>query len=136
MLLVCIRYVTIFITYYILQFQNMPIKVRVFDSARTHDEAREKVCAVCINLWGSKAVRRVSEVVERMIQQRVLEGYTPITCSFPLTSVSGASTCCTRLRRAGKWSSSCQQVMIVSCQDIQEHLREKSAPACGVIWQD
>ena len=48
-----------------------------------HDEARERVCAVCTNLWGYKAVRKVSLKEEELIQQTVLESYSSANTFFP-----------------------------------------------------
>lgn len=52
-------------------------------AAMGHDEARERVCAVCTNLWGYKAVRKVSLKEEELIQQKVLENYSSSNTFFP-----------------------------------------------------
>ena len=49
----------------------------------THEEARMKVCAVCTNLWGYKAARKVTPEEENLIQQDVLEVYTSCNMFFP-----------------------------------------------------
>ena len=53
------------------------------ESARSHEEGRNLVCAVCTNLWGKKAVRTVSEKEERLIQQNVMGSYTSSNTFFP-----------------------------------------------------
>ena len=53
------------------------------ESARSHEEGRNLLCAVCSNLWGKKAVRNVSEKEERLIQQNVLGSYTSSNTFFP-----------------------------------------------------
>lgn len=111
----------------------MPRKVRVFDSARTHDEAREKVCAVCINLWGTKAVRRVSEVEERLIQQHVLEGYTPINMFFP----SGICVRCIHLLHQVKEGREVELKLPASYDcELPRHTRASEGEVCTCRWCD
>ena len=51
--------------------------------ALTHDEARLKVCAVCTNQWGNKAVRRVNEKEETLIKLHILQNYSSENMYFP-----------------------------------------------------
>ena len=52
-------------------------------SCLTHDEAREKVCAVCTNQFGLKAARKVTESEEKLMKQNVLRMYSSINTLFP-----------------------------------------------------
>ena len=49
----------------------------------THDEARIKVCAVCTNQWGDKAVRRVNQKEETLIKLHILQNYSSENMYFP-----------------------------------------------------
>ena len=48
-----------------------------------HYEARMKVCAVCTNQWGDKAVRRVNEKEETLIKLHILSTYSSENMFFP-----------------------------------------------------
>ena len=65
----------------------------------SHDENRQKVCAVCTNLWGNRAVRKVSDQEEKLIQEKILSVYSPANIFFP----SGiCKRCIHHLRMLGK----------------------------------
>ena len=52
-------------------------------SPLSRDENRQKVCAVCTNLWGNGAVRKVSDQEEKLIQEKILNVYSVTNIFFP-----------------------------------------------------
>ena len=102
----------------------------------THEEARMKVCAVCTNLWGYKAARKVTPEEEKLIQQDVLEVYTSCNMFFP----SGICVRCIHLliqvKRTrggtGMWSSNCQRTIFASQPERQDPQMERFAAVGGV----
>ena len=51
--------------------------------ALNHEEARQKVCAVCTNIWGQKAARILGKDEEFINQQKILKAYDSSNRFFP-----------------------------------------------------
>ena len=57
----------------------------------SHEDARKKVCAICINGHGAKAARELNKKEEQLIDIHVVRGYKSQTCFSHQEFVSGVS---------------------------------------------
>ena len=98
----------------------------------THEEARMKVCAVCTNLWGYKAARKVTPEEEKLIQQDVLEVYTSCNMFFP----SGICVRCIHLLTLVKRGDRDVELKLPEdyiCQPARE-TRSSDGEVCSCRW--
>ena len=98
----------------------------------THEEARMKVCAVCTNLWGYKAPRKVTPEEEKLIQQDVLEVYTSCNMFFP----SGICVGCIHLLTLVKRGDRDVELKLPEdyiCQPARE-TRSSDGEVCSCRW--
>ena len=99
--------------------------------AMTHDEARMKVCAVCTNQWGDKALRKVNEKEETMIRLHILENYSSENMFFP----SGiCSRCIHHLQQKDKGEEVNLQLPKSYLFHMERELRSTPLSVCKCEW--
>lgn len=101
----------------------------------SHDQARQKVCCVCTNLRGKKALRGVTAAEEQLVREHVLPGFDRRIEFFPSGVCKGCMFDLAKLERGWEEGAKVQLVLPedYTCE-LPRSTRATATIPCSCRW--